>query len=134
MSFGSFNKKFKPNRTAFDWLTRNEAIVDAYVADPLCGFVCTTSFFREFTHHLAILDHKLFTIRYDLPIYIFAGEKDPVGNFGEGPRKLYEQYKNKGNIVDLEMKLYSEDRHETLNELNRDEVIADCIHWILKHD
>lgn len=133
LSFGSFNRKFKPNRTKFDWLTRDTAIVDAYVADPLCGFVCTTSFFREFTAHLAKLDKNLYTIRYDLPIYIFSGEDDPVGNFGKGPQKLYEQYKNKCNVEDVSLKLYPEARHETLNETNKDEVIQDCIDWMITH-
>lgn len=130
LSFGAFNKNFKPNRTAFDWLSRDEAIVDAYVADPYCGFVCTTSFFREFTSNLAKLDQKLYTIRYDLPILIFSGNQDPVGHNGKGPTKLYEQYKQRCNVVDITLKLYEGARHETLNETNKAEVYADVIAWI----
>ena len=134
LSFGSFNKPFKPNRTDFDWLSRDEAEVDKYVADEYCGFICTTSFFIDMLG--GILDiHKpanvYNTSRY-LPMYIFSGEKDPVGNFTKGVRAVYEMYKRRG-MNDLSYKIYKDGRHEMLNELNRDEVYTDVLQWLGKY-
>lgn len=134
LSFGNFNNKFKPKRTNFDWLSRDNKQVDQYISDPFCGFVCTTSFFREFYTNLNKLGTKLFTIPYDLPIYIFAGDADPVGSFGKGPQRLYNQYKNKCNVLDLSLKLYQDGRHEMLNEINKEEVMDDIISWLRERE
>lgn len=127
MMFGEFNKRFKPARTEFDWLSRDPAEVDAYVADPLCGF--------EFSNQLAVdlLDglgpllkpERLARIRRDLPVYIFSGSDDPVG---ANLPALAEAYRNAG-LTRVEMKIYPGARHETLNETNRDEVTADLVRW-----
>ena len=128
MMFGDFNKPFKPARTEFDWLSRDPAEVDAYVADPLCGF--------PFTNQLAIdlLDalpgvaapERLARIRKDLPIYVFSGERDPVGSNIQG---LIEALKAAG-FTRLTTRIYPGARHETLNETNRDEVMRDLIAWL----
>lgn len=127
LMFGEFNKRFKPARTAFDWLSRDPAEVDAYVADPLCGF--------EFSNQLAVdlLDalgpllkpERLARIRKDLPIYIFSGSDDPVG---ANLPALAEAYRNAG-LARVEMRTYPGARHETLNETNRDEVTRDLLLW-----
>lgn len=134
LSFGSYNKKFKPSRTDFDWLSRDEKEVDKYIEDPYCGGIFTTSFYYDFFRGLKETFHKsnVEKIPKDLPIYIFAGDKDPVGNMGKGVLKLVKTYQNVG-IKDLEYKLYKDGRHEMLNEINRDEVMEDVIQWLNNH-
>lgn len=124
MSFGSFNNNFKPNRTAFDWLSRDTGEVDEYVNDPYCGFVASSGLFKDFLKGLATIykQELLQSIPNELPIYIFSGSMDPVGNFGKGPVKLAERLKNNGNS-DVRIKIYMDARHECLNEINSVEVI-----------
>lgn len=131
LSFGSYNKPFKPNRTEFDWLSKDEAQVDKYVADPLCGYCCTTSFFKEFLRGLSHLNKEVNLVPKTLPIYIMSGDKDPVGAAGKDVIKLEKMYKKLG-VENVEMKLYPDGRHEMLNEVNKDEVIKDIIDWINK--
>lgn len=134
MSFGSYNNAFKPNRTGFDWLSRDEKEVDKYIADPDCGYVCSIGFFKEFTGALAKLQTpaKIQAIPKNLPILLISGEKDPVGNNGDGVEKLYQIYKNNG-IQDVTLKLYPNGRHEMLNEINRDEVTKYLIAYFDAH-
>lgn len=132
MSFGSYGKQFAPNRTKFDWLSRDNAHVDAYVNDPLCGYLCTKGFYKEFLSGNAKLGSWLKKVPVELPIYLFSGDKDPVGQNGEGVKTLYEMYKAHG-VVDVEMKLYPDGRHESLNEINRAEVMKDVVVWLEKH-
>lgn len=134
MSFGSYNKKFSPNRTQFDWLSRDEEEVDKYVKDPYCGTVFTTSFYYDFFRGLkeTFKRRNMERIPKDLPLYIFAGDKDPVGNMGKGVLRLIKTYQNLG-MEDMSYKLYEDGRHEMLNEINRDEVMADIIRWLDAH-
>lgn len=134
LSFGNYNKKFKPNRTDFDWLSRDEKEVDKYIEDPYCGEIFTTSFYYDFFRGLKEIFKKsnVEKIPKDLPIYIFTGNKDPVGSMGRGTLKLVKTYQNIG-IKDLEYKLYKDGRHEMLNEINKDEVMRDVINWLNKH-
>lgn len=133
LSFGSYNKHFKPNRTDFDWLSRDNEQVDKYVEDPLCGYVCTTGFYKEFTSSLKNLDKKdnLKSIPSELPIYIFSGSKDPVSNMGKDIRELYIRFLDAG-LKNVYLKVYNDMRHETLNEVDRDIVIKDLIDWLNK--
>lgn len=131
MSFGSYNKAFKSNRTNFEWLSRDNVQVDKYVADPLCGYCCTTGFFREFMRGLAKLNKGVKNVPLDLPILIMSGAQDPVGANGKSVKKLYEMYRNLG-IKDVTMNLYENGRHEMLNEINKDDVIKDIVNWINK--
>lgn len=130
LSFGDFNSNFKPNRTDYDWLCSVDEEVDKYIADPQCGFVCTTSYYYDLIRGLWKINKKenLELIPKDLPVLIFAGDKDPVGDFGKGIKRLYECYKELG-IHDLKYKLYKNGRHEMLNESNKDEVILDILNW-----
>lgn len=134
ITFGSFNKRFLPMRTPFDWLSRDEAEVDKYVNDPMCGFICSAGFFSSMFALLREIHktNKLSLIPKEKPVYIFGGESDPVGFYGAGPKRLAEMYKQLG-IQDVQLKLYAEGRHEMLNEINRDEVTSDCIEWLGKH-
>jgi alpha-beta hydrolase superfamily lysophospholipase len=128
MWFGAYNKPFAPARTAFDWLTRDEKEVDAYVADPLCGFPVTTQLAIDVLDALpgVLTPERLARIRKDLPIYVFSGERDPVGANIQG---LIDALRSAG-FTRLTTRIYPDARHETLNELNRDEVTRDLIAWL----
>lgn len=132
--FGAFNKAFNPSRTEFDWLSRDNEEVDKYINNPYCGTIFTTGFFYDFLTGLKdIEDKKNFNlIPKDLPIYIFSGDKDPVGKFGKGVRNLFNRYKSIG-VKDINYKLYKDGRHEMLNEINRDEVTSDILQWLDNH-
>lgn len=134
MVFGGFNRSFRPARTPFDWLSRDSEEVDQFLQDPMCGAICTTSFFQDFFRLLQEihLQASLDKINTDLPVYVFAGDRDPVGLFGKGILALIDTYRTLG-IHDLEYNLYPEGRHEMLHETNRDEVISDVIHWLNRH-
>ena len=131
MSFGSYNKDFMPARTPFDWLSRDPAEVDKYVEDPRCGFDASNQFWIELLDVLSGLfsAQRLGRIAKDVPIYVFAGDKDPVGQQGTGVRKLVDAFRKAG-VSRVDMKLYPGGRHEMLNETNRDEVIKDLKGWL----
>lgn len=129
--FGKYNQCFKPNRTSFDWLSRDELEVDKYVKDELCGYMCTVGFIGDMIEGIIEL-HKNAHVRKipkELPLYIFSGARDPVGNYGKAVIQVAEQYKKLG-MQDVIYKLYSDARHEMLNEVNREEVYHDVIQWI----
>ncbi len=128
MWFGDFNKPFEPARTAFDWLSRDPAEVDAYVADPLCGFPFSTQLAIDVLDALPGLANpaSLAPIRKDLPIYVFSGEKDPVGANIQGLIDALEA----AGFTRLTTRIYPGARHETLNETNRNEVLRDLIAWL----
>jgi len=134
LTFGNFNNHFKFPRTKYDWLTRDEAEIDRYIKDPFCGFICSSSFYRELLKGIGIIHRKdeLKRTPNTLPIYIFSGSKDPVGQNGDGVKKVYEAYKNIG-CTDVIMKLYDEGRHEMLHEINKEEVHHDVKNWIDLH-
>jgi alpha-beta hydrolase superfamily lysophospholipase len=128
LSFDEFNKAFAPNRTACDWLSRDEAEVDAYIADPLCGFPCSVHSWHSLLRALFVISDPANQARIPrtLPVLLVAGAQDPVGDFGAGVRRLVDAYRRVG-LKDLTMKLYPGARHEILNETNRDEVEADML-------
>ena len=128
MWFGAYNKPFAPARTEFDWLTRDEKEVDAYVADPYCGFPFSTQLAIDVLDALPSLTspQSLARIRKDLPIYVFSGERDPVGANIQG---LIDALKGAG-FTRLTARIYPGARHETLNETNREEVTRDLIDWL----
>ena len=126
--FGEFNKPFRPARTASDWLSRDEKEVDAFVADPLCGFPFTTQLAIDVLDALPHVTSRksLAAIRKDMPIYVFSGERDPVGANIQG---LIQDLKATG-FTQLTARIYPGARHEALNEINRDEVTRDFIAWL----
>lgn len=131
MSFGAYNKKIANPRTSVDWLTKDSEIVDKYVADPLCGFVFTANGFKTLASLLWRLNKKSNVAKMpkDLPILITSGADDPVGEYGKGPTLVYESYKALG-IKDVSLKLYDNDRHEILNETDRNVVYNDIYEWL----
>jgi alpha-beta hydrolase superfamily lysophospholipase len=128
MWFGDFNKPFKPARTAFDWLSRDEKEVDAFVADPLCGFPFTTQLAIDVLDALPRVTSRqsLAPIRKDMPVYVFSGERDPVGANIQGLISDLQA----GGFTRLTTRIYPGARHEMLNETNRDEVTRDLIAWL----
>ena len=133
LSFGDFNNKFKPNRTGYDWLCSVDEEVDKYINDDLCGFICTSSFYYDLIEGLWTIhkEENLNLIPKDLPIYIFAGDRDPVGYEGKGIYNLVNSYKSIG-INKVSYKLYKDGRHEMLNENNKDEVISNILLWLME--
>ncbi|MGL4368513.1 MAG: alpha/beta fold hydrolase, partial [Spirochaetota bacterium] len=134
MSFGAFNNAFKPTRTDFDWLSRDNAEVDKYINDPWCGFVCTTGFFKDLAAGLGWIHSKETQkkIPANTPVFIVVGALDPVGGATENVKGLIRKYQELG-LKDLTWKFYQGARHEILNETNRDEVAHDILEWIKAH-
>ena len=130
---GAYNRHFSPNRTPFDWISRDETEVDAYVNDPLCGFLCSAGFYRDLTKGLYRIHMKeaMARIRRDMPVYIFCGGGDPVGGMGAGPAALVNAYRSLG-LKKLEFAHYPGARHEVLNETNREEVMDNLLSWICR--
>jgi len=125
------NAPFEPARTPFDWLSRDTAVVDAFIDDPLCFAQLQPEAFASFLGAAPKLSDpaRLREIRDDLPIYLFSGSEDPVGEQLEGLRILISRYQRAG-IYDIYHEFYPGGRHEMLNEINRDEVRADLLAWI----
>ena len=134
VSLGAYNKKFAPNRTTADWISRDERVVDAYLADPLCQFTPSVSMFADMMEGLKFIgdQENLSALDRNTPIYLFSGDQDPVGGMGKGVRKVHRMYEKAG-VRDLTLKLYPGGRHEMLNELNRDEVYRDTLAWLEMH-
>jgi alpha-beta hydrolase superfamily lysophospholipase len=131
LSFGSFNKQFKPARTDFDWLCSDEKTVDEYVADPYCGAVFSVGFFKNLINGLEFVNTKKHAenINKDLPMFFFSGDKDPVSKNAKQIPLVVDMYKSAG-VNDVEMKIYPGRRHEMLNEVNKGEVYADVLNWM----
>lgn len=132
-SFGTYNKRIPDNRTTVDWLTKDEKIVDAYVADPLCGFTFPSNGFKTLASLLWRLNKKsnIDKMPKSLPIMITSGAEDPVGEYGKGPKLVYDSYKAIG-MQDVSIKLYDNDRHEILNETDHEVVYNDLYEWLTK--
>jgi alpha-beta hydrolase superfamily lysophospholipase len=123
----ALNKPFEPARTDFDWLSRDEGQVDAYIADPWCGFDLAPAALAEvFGAAGRWADSS--SVRPDLPIYVFVGAQDPINGGLAFSDVLVQRYRDSGHSVTY--KTYPEGRHEILNEINRDEVEADLLAWI----
>ena len=127
---GSFNKKFKPSVTRADWITSDKEHLDAYVTDPLCSFMFTVNAYYSMMAGMLGMQKKenISMIPKSLPVLFVSGAEDPVGNFGKGVRKVCEIYKSAG-LRDVSLKLYEGDRHEILNETNREQVYQELYEW-----
>lgn len=131
LDLSTFNAPFAPARTDFDWLSRDEKIVDAYVADPLCGFGIDQESGRDmFVAARRIAETAaVATIRADLPILIAVGDRDPV-NGGGGLVDLLAAHFRAGGLDDVTVRVFKDARHEILNETNRGEVRDDLLDWM----
>ena len=134
LSFGNYNKAFAPNRTRFDWLSRDTSSVDKYVNDPFCGDIFSAGFFYDLLTGIKDIGSfsNIENISKDLPILLLSGEDDPVGNKTRGVLQIYDLYKKAG-IEDVNYKFYPGARHEILNEINKEEVYLDIIEWLDSH-
>ena len=133
MMFSGNNRKVEHKRTEFDWLTRDDACVDAYIADPLCGFAVTPGLVRDMMSGLRYIQspEQLHKIRKDLPILFISGSDDPVGGYGVGVTKAWKEHKKAG-MQCCDLRLYPLCRHELLNEINKYEVYDYILQWLNK--
>ncbi len=134
IAFGKYNKRIENPSGESDWLTRDTDIIEKYTTDKYCTFRFSLNAYRTLFKILGFVckEKNLHTIPETLPIFVVAGSEDPVGSYGKGPVKVYEQYRRLG-IKDVELKLYDGFRHEILNEIGREEVYNDILHWVLNH-
>jgi alpha-beta hydrolase superfamily lysophospholipase len=131
LDLAMFNAAFQPARTDFDWLSRDERIVDAYIADPYCGFgIDPGSTKLMFLGARGVADPaQVAAMRSDLPLYVAVGEADPVNGGLALLTPLTDRYAAAG-LTDVTVRTYPGARHEVLNETNRDEIIGELISWI----
>lgn len=136
LSFKAFNKKFAPNRSAADWLSRDSAEVDKYIADPLCGFRGSATLWADMlSAGASLLDaQRLARIPKELPVLLISGDHDAVSMGTQGLEQLVRAYRSAG-LKDVELRLYEGARHEILNEVEscRGQVMADVMGWLQRH-
>ena len=131
LELSAFNAAFQPARTDFDWLSRDEAMVDAYLADPLCGFGIDAASARAmFTGARRLADPaELARMPHYLPLYVAVGSNDPVNADLALLWPLIDRYRAAG-LSDVTVRVYDEGRHEILNEINRAQVIEELLQWL----
>lgn len=127
-------KRIENPRTIADWLSKNEPNIDAYISNPWCNGMFTVGAYKDM--FISIQDCQSKTtidrIPKELPLLLVSGEEDPIGAYGKGVEAAYESYKKAG-IQDVTIKLYPGDRHEILNELDREMVYQDLLDWFSAH-
>lgn len=129
--FGKYNSRIKNSKTSFDWICSDEKVIEKYVADPHCNFTFTVNGNRaliDFAYYETRPSH-LDAIPGKLPVYLAAGDCDPVGSYGKGLYKIERLFKKHG-VEDVSTKLYPGMRHEILNETGREQVYEDIYGWI----
>lgn len=130
LAFSSYNKKYSKPRTKFDWLTNDEKIVDAYIADEGCGFLFTATGYRDMFTLLQSVSRKSWysNVPFSLPMLLICGKMDPVGEYGAGVTQVYQDLKKSGHS-DVALHVYDNCRHEILNESNKEKVYDDILEW-----
>ena len=131
LSMGGYNKGFGPKNGPSAWLTRDQDVVTAYDANPDYGYVACCSVYRDMLGGIKLVTDKknIAKVNKNMPILIFSGDQDPVGEKGKGPKKAYKAYKKAG-VKDVTLTLYPGGRHEMLNEINKEQVYEDILKWI----
>lgn len=131
MDLSAFNAPFQPQRTDFDWLSRDEAQVDAYIADPRCGFGLDVAGGKAmFAAARRVADPaRVAAMRRDLPVYVVVGSMDPVNGWLALVNELVRRYEDAG-LEDVTLVVYPDARHEVFNETNREEVVAGLVAWL----
>ena len=129
--FGSYNKKFAPARTRFDWISADPGNVDAYIADPMCGEDATLGLMRDMLEGIAFLTREESIRKMDksLSVFFISGDEDPVGDMGRGVERACRAFRRAG-LRDVSIKLYHGLRHEILNEKSRRFVYQDVLDWL----
>lgn len=130
MAFGGYNKKFGA-LSGKEWLSRNPENVKIYMAEKRCNFRFTLNGYYNLFYSIHCLGEKKYLegMPKELPVFFVSGAEDPVGQFGKGVDKVCEQFKSLG-MKQVECKLYEQDRHEILNEVDREKVYKDIAKWI----
>lgn len=131
IAFGGYLKKIKDPRTPNDWLTRDEAIVDAYCQDPKCTYLFTVSGFHDLMTVIKRVSGQNWADKLprQLPVWVVSGEEDPVGDWGSGVKKVH-SWLVKAGMQDLRLSLYPGMRHEVFNEVGREAVFEDLLNWL----
>ena len=131
LSLGAYNRRFRPSRTPSDWLSRDPAEVDAFLADPLCQSRPTVSLFRDMMGGLQLIARRDQLARMDpsVPVCFLSGQEDPVGGMGRGVEQVVRMFQDAG-CRDLSLHLYPGARHELFHEQNRREVWDDLLDWL----
>ena len=131
MAFGTYNRKVEHPRTPYDWISRDNSVVNAYKADPLCGFTPTAGLMRDMMEGIAYIqrEENLARMGKALPVLFIAGGDDPVGSYGAGVRTAAEAFRKAG-MERVDVRIYPLCRHELLNEINREEIMDDVSRWI----
>lgn len=133
ISFGSYNKRIEENHEPGNWLSRDEENMKKYAADPMCTFIFTANGFRTMFKLIYNLHdrEKLSKMPVNLPVIFLSGAEDPVGDYGKSVKQVYRSFKEIG-MEKVQIKLYPKDRHEILNELDKEDVYGDIYRWILQ--
>ncbi|MDO5025246.1 MAG: alpha/beta hydrolase [Trueperella sp.] len=131
LAIGANNNSFKPARTENDWLSVNTENVDRYNADPLSGNSGALHTFHFLKELMAFIGRpqSLANMRKDLPVFFVSGAEDAFGNFGKGPKQVYQMFEKAG-MQDLQLKIYPNMRHEILNEDDARQVYQDILEFI----
>ena len=131
MAFGTYNRKVEHPRTPYDWISRDNSVVNAYKADPLCGFTPTAGLMRDMMEGIAYIqrEENLAKMGKAIPVLFIAGGDDPVGSYGAGVRTAAEAFRKAG-MERVDVRIYPLCRHELLNEINREEIMDDVSRWI----
>lgn len=129
--FAGNNRRVEHKRTPFDWLTRDTASVDAYIADPLCGFTVTAGLVRDMMIGLRFNQEpeNLLHMNKTLPVLFLSGSDDPVGDYGAGVTKSWKEFQKAG-MMHAQIRLYPMCRHEALNEINKEEIFDYILNWL----
>ena len=131
LTFQAWARQIPNRRTEFVWLSRDPAEVDAYIADPLCGWDASVSMWRDIFDLIftGADDRNFAAVRRDLPFHLVGGERDPATAGGKAVRDLDARLRRLG-FSDVSTRIYPDTRHESLNEVNRDVVMADFVEWL----
>ncbi len=134
IAMGSYNKRIPDAKNPVEWLTKEQDIQYKYLNDPWCTFPFTVNAYDNMFLGIQFIQKKenVARIPKELPLFLVAGSEDPVGHYGKDLPAIYNRYKKAG-IQDVEMKLYEGDRHEILNETDRETVYTDILEWLEKH-
>lgn len=132
--FAGYNNKVEHPRTGYDWLSRDDSVVDAYLADPMCGFIVTAGLLRDMLTGISYIQNKQNILRMNknLPVYFIAGGDDPVGQYGNGVLQAKAEFEKSG-MTKVDCKIYPLCRHEIHNEINKEEVFEDLGSWLASH-
>ena len=128
---GGFNGAVRKPQTPFDWLSRDSRTVESYMVDPYCGFVFSASAFGDLSTGVYRANKKAAFegAPKDLPVLMISGDRDPVGDYGRGVKKVYDHFCQAG-MERVELKLYPGGRHEMLNEINKEQVYDDVLQFL----